>query len=75
MKPVFRIVIDGHGDITDLVRDRLLSLSVSDEAGRQSDSAELRLDDRVSVIRLPPKGAEMTVSLGYEGGGETVTGA
>ena len=74
MKPVFRIVIDDQGDITDLVRDRLLSLSVSDEAGRQSDSAELRLDDRDSAITLPLKGAQMTVSLGYEGGGETVTG-
>ena len=74
MRPVFRIVIDGRGDITDLVRDRLLSLSVVDEAGRESDSAELRLDDRDNVIDLPPRGAKMTVSLGYDDREETVTG-
>lgn len=74
MTPVFRIVIDGRNDITELVRDRFLSLSVTDEAGRQSDSAELRLDDRGGAIELPPKGAKMTVSLGYEGREETVTG-
>lgn len=74
MTPVFRIVIDNRRDITELVRDRFLSLSVTDEAGRQSDSAELRLDDRGGAIELPPKGAKMTVSLGYEGREETVTG-
>lgn len=74
MRPVFKIVIDGRRDITELVRDRLLSLSVSDEAGRQSDSAEIVLDDRGSAIALPPRGAKMTVSLGYEGRDATVAG-
>lgn len=47
---------------------------MTDEAGRQSDSAELTLDDCGGAIELPPKGAKMTVSLGYQGREETVTG-
>ena len=74
MKPDFRIVIDGHQDVTDLVRDRFISLSVTDEAGRQSDSVELRLDDRKSAIDLPRKGAKMKVFLGYGGQDYTETG-
>ena len=74
MKPDFRIVIGGRQDITDLVRDRLLSLSVTDEAGQQSDLVELRLDDRESAIALPHKGVKMKVSLGYEGQKYTETG-
>ena len=50
MTPAFKIVIDGRQDTTEAVRDRLLSLSVTDEAGRQSDSAEVRLDNRDGAI-------------------------
>lgn len=75
MKPVYKVSIVGRGDITDLVRDRLLSLSLTDEAGRQSDSAELRLDNRDGAIRLPPRGAKMTVTLGWEGGKQTFAAA
>ena len=74
MTPAFRIVIDGRQDITDRVRDRLLSLSVTDEAGRESDSAEVRIDDRGGAIELPRRGAKMEVSLGWEGGEQTVQG-
>ncbi|MDE0109890.1 MAG: contractile injection system protein, VgrG/Pvc8 family [Bryobacterales bacterium] len=74
MKPVFQIVIDGRQDITDLARDRWLALTVTDQAGRLSDSAELRLDNRDGAIRLPPRGAKMTVSLGYEGAPAVVSG-
>lgn len=75
MRPVFSVVIDGRGDITDLIRDRLLSLSLTDEASRQSDSAELRLDNRDGAIRLPPRGAKMTVTLGWEGSKQTFAAA
>ena len=74
MRPVFRIVIDGRQDVTDRIRDRLLSLRVADEAGRLSDSAELRLDDRDGVLALPRRGAGMEISLGYEDRREAVAG-
>lgn len=75
MRPVFRIVIDGRQDVTDRVRDRLLSLRVTDETGLRSDAVELRLDDRGSALALPRRGAEMEVSLGWEGRRERVEGA
>ena len=74
MTPAFRIVIDGRQEITEAVRDRLLSLSVTDEAGRQSDSAEVVLDNRDGAIAVPRRGAKMTVSLGWHGPGVTVQG-
>ncbi len=64
MKPVFHLRAEGR-DFTHRIRHRLLSLSVTDEAGWRSDSVELRLDDRNSQIALPRKGAKLDVSLGY----------
>ena len=74
MRPVFKIVIDGRQLVTAGIRDRLLSLSVTDEAGRQSDAAEIRLDDRDSAIERPRRGVAMEISLGYEGRKATVQG-
>ena len=45
MTPEFHIVVDGGQDITAGVRERLLSLRVSDEEGYRTDAVELRLDD------------------------------
>ncbi|SMG67144.1 [weak similarity to] Phage late control D [methanotrophic bacterial endosymbiont of Bathymodiolus sp.] len=40
MRPRFRILANQQ-DITDTIRDRLLSLRITDEAGNQSDTVEL----------------------------------
>lgn len=69
MTPAFRIEADG-ADITGRLSDRLLSLSLVDEAGWQSDTVTIRLDDRVEgratggAIALPRKGARLRVWLG-----------
>lgn len=62
--PAFRIVADGD-DITAVIRERLISLSLTDEAGMQSDSLTVVLDDSAPQIRLPRTGAELRVWLGY----------
>lgn len=64
MTPRFRIVADGS-DITALLNDRLLQLSVTDKTGMESDEFELRLDDRDGAIVLPRRGAGIEVYLGY----------
>lgn len=46
MTPAFRIIVDRHQDVTAAIRERLLSLRVSDEEGYHSDAVEIRLDDR-----------------------------
>ncbi len=65
MTPAYNILAD-HQDITSAIRDRLLSLTLTDKAGMKSDTVELRLDDRDGHVALPRKGAELNVSLGYE---------
>jgi phage protein D len=64
MKPTFRVIADGQ-EITGLINDRLLSMTVTDEAGVQSDTATIVLDDRDNAIELPPTGAELVIYLGY----------
>ena len=66
MTPAFRIIVDRHQDVTAAIRERLLSLRVSDEEGYNSDAVEIRLDDRGGTVELPRRGAELTVELGYD---------
>ncbi len=65
MTPDFRIVVDQQ-DVTDVIRDRFISMRVTDEAGFQSDQIELVLDDRGHVFEWPEHGAEIECSLGYQ---------
>ncbi len=64
MTPDFQITADSQ-DVTAAIRDRLLELRVTDEAGQSSDAVTIRLDDRGNRIALPRKGAELEVALGY----------
>ena len=65
MTPTYHILAGGK-DITAAIRERLLSLRVTDEAGYQSDTLEIQLDDRDGAVDLPRKGAVLEVALGYE---------
>jgi phage protein D len=67
--PAFRIVADGT-DITDRIRDRLISLRITDQAGQQSDSLEVTIDDRDKRMEVPRYGAWLRVWLGYSAGGQ-----
>lgn len=74
MTPLFRLVAMGSQDITDAVMDRLLQLTLTDAAGRQSDELRLVLDDRKladgSTAQLPQIGTQLAVFLGWAGQGE-----
>jgi len=62
--PDFSISADGN-DLTAAIRDRLIRLTISDQAGNTSDSVKIALDDRDQAISLPRTGAELAISLGY----------
>jgi phage protein D len=64
MTPLFRIVADG-ADITGLINDRLIQLSTTDKPGMDSDTFELRIDDRDGQVTLPRRGVGIEVYLGY----------
>lgn len=65
MTPAFRILANDK-DITAKVRDRLLTLTISDEAGWKADQCELSLDDRGGALAMPEIGTELSVEIGYE---------
>lgn len=63
LQSAFKIVIKGK-DITDVIKDRVISITVVDNAGLDSDTVTILLDDRDQSIALPSIDVEMTVSLG-----------
>lgn len=73
MKPIFNIAANGD-DITALIKDRLVELTVTDRAGMQSDSLVLVLDDRDHLFELPEAGALLAIALGWEGASLTPVG-
>ncbi|WP_100097005.1 phage late control D family protein [Candidatus Williamhamiltonella defendens] len=68
LTPAFKVMAESQ-DITRKISHRLLSLTVTDNAGIQSDTVEIRLDDKDHELILPRTGAELEVSLGYKESG------
>jgi hypothetical protein len=68
MTPTFRILADNN-DMTAAVKDRLLEITVIDEAGIESDSVKISLDDRRgedgSIAQLPSIGTKLSIYMGY----------
>ncbi|MFT4015291.1 MAG: contractile injection system protein, VgrG/Pvc8 family [Paracoccus sp. (in: a-proteobacteria)] len=64
MTPDFKVIAAG-ADITPQIKDRLLGLTITDEAGTKSDTVEILLDDRDGLIELPAPDAPLLVLLGY----------
>ena len=64
MRPAYEILADDVR-ITSLLRDRLLSLTYTDESGFGSDTLEITLDNRDLKIQPPKTGVELSLSLGY----------
>lgn len=54
-------------DITTLVSDRLISLSIADNRGLEADMLELELSDHDGQLALPPRNAKIQVAIGWKG--------
>lgn len=65
-KPALQVLLDGR-DLTDRLRPILSSLKIEEARDSDADELELVLVDRDGRTPLPPKGAVITVSLGFEG--------
>lgn len=74
MRAIFQIIANAR-DITDLLKDRLISLQLTDRSGLQSEECEIRLDDRDDRIAFPRKCVLLRISLGWEGQGLSFMGA
>lgn len=66
MTPDFRIEANGD-DATGKIRDRLLSLRVTEEDGEKADRLVLELDDRDSRLEWPEIEATLELWLGFKG--------
>jgi phage protein D len=72
LQPDFSVIINGE---TELVKERVISIHTTDEAGIMSDSCEIELDDFDDEFPLPRTEAVISVSLGYKGGELTKIGS
>lgn len=67
-KPIYQLSVDGR-DLTATVRGRLIDMTLTDNRGFEADQLELRLDDTDGKLDLPPRGATISVSIGWEDSG------
>lgn len=67
-KPIYRLVVNGT-DIGTAVQDRLMSMTITDNRGIESDSIEVELSDHDGLVEIPPKGAEIEAWIGWSNTG------
>lgn len=63
--PAFSILMGGKA-LTQL-EPRIISLELTDNRGFEADELTIAIDDSDGLIELPPRGAELSVSLGWQG--------
>lgn len=63
-RPAFSIEIEGNQLMA--LDNRLISLSLTDNRGFEADTLDLTLDDADGQIALPPRGAKISVALGWD---------
>ena len=66
MHIAYQIIAD-NVDVTQKFLDRLVRLTIIDEAGHKSDTAEIEVDDRDHLVSLPQTGAILKIALGFVG--------
>ncbi|HKY46159.1 MAG TPA: contractile injection system protein, VgrG/Pvc8 family [Pyrinomonadaceae bacterium] len=68
VKPQFKLIANDK-NVTATILDRFRSLRLTDESGVTSDTLEVTLADHdpKKPIAIPPVGAELELSLGYDG--------
>ncbi|WP_079218128.1 contractile injection system protein, VgrG/Pvc8 family [Herbaspirillum robiniae] len=64
--PAFRVVIEDK-DITRPVSDRLSGITLRECRGDEADQLDIELDDSDGKLNLPPMGAKISFSLGWQG--------
>lgn len=74
MTPKYLIFADGI-DVTASFNGRLLSINIKDQAGQESDTLSIEVDDRNGELALPREGALLGAFLGYAETGVYFMGA
>lgn len=66
LTPDFMLMLDSK-DITGNIRNRLMSLTMTDNRGFEADQLDIELDDADGLVELPLRGAVLTLYLGWKG--------
>lgn len=64
--PDYRITLEGQA-ISPEFRARLQSLTLSDRRGMEADQLDIVLTDDDGMLDIPPRGAKMTLAIGWKG--------
>lgn len=64
--PAYMLTLEGE-DITQNFSDRLIGLTMTDNRGFEADQLDIALDDTDGLVELPPRGASLTLWLGWQG--------
>lgn len=71
--PDFRVTL-GDTDLTDKLRPRLVSLTLSEKRGDEADQLDIVLDDSDGGLAIPPEGATLRLALGWKQGRDVTPG-
>lgn len=74
LRPTFKVTIDGK-DITDRVKPRLSSLTLTASREDHADQLDLEFEDTDGRIAVPRKGVTAEVMIGFEGAGISLQGS
>lgn len=66
LAPDFQLRVNAK-DITTSIRDRLISLTLTDNRGFEADQLDIELDDADGQLAMPARGAEVSLFLGWKG--------
>lgn len=69
----WRITLDGT-DLSDRLRPRLISLSLSEKRGDEADQLDIVLADTDGLLAIPKEGAILAVQLGWRQGRDVTAG-
>jgi phage protein D len=70
---IYKLLVNGT-DIGTKVQDRLISMTITDNRGIESDSIEIELSDHDGLLEIPPKGAEIEAWIGWSNTGMVYKG-
>lgn len=66
IQPDFMLTVNAK-DVTTSIRDRLISLTLTDNRGFDADQLDLELDDADGQLAMPVRGAVIKLFLGWKG--------
>lgn len=66
--PAWRVTLDGK-DLTETLRPRLLSLTLTESRGEEADELSVQIHDHDGRMAIPREGAVLRVAIGWQGEG------